>query len=65
MHRGKIVHFALAMKGEGMPLPNPPVDGANDLPLPLPTLFTRALRRGLFLMSESDFPFHPRPFIVE
>jgi hypothetical protein len=33
MHRGKIVRFALAMKAEGMPLPNPPVDGANDLPL--------------------------------
>jgi hypothetical protein len=23
------------MKVEGMPLPNPPVDGANDLPHPL------------------------------
>jgi hypothetical protein len=32
MHRGKIVRFALDMKVEGMPLPNPPVDGANDLP---------------------------------
>jgi hypothetical protein len=30
MHRGKIARFALAMKAEGMPLPNPVVDGAND-----------------------------------
>jgi hypothetical protein len=37
MHRGKIVRFALGMKEEGMPLPNPAVDGANDLPLPLQT----------------------------
>jgi hypothetical protein len=37
MHRGKIVRFALAVKAEGMPLPNPPVDGANDLPHPLST----------------------------
>jgi hypothetical protein len=33
MHRGKIARFALGMKVEGMPLPNPAVDGANDLPL--------------------------------
>jgi hypothetical protein len=32
MHRGKIVRFALDMKVEGMPLPNPEVDGANELP---------------------------------
>jgi uncharacterized protein YecA (UPF0149 family) len=33
MHRGKIARFALDMKAEGMPLPNPSVDGANDFPL--------------------------------
>jgi hypothetical protein len=38
MHRGKIVRFALDMKAEGMPLPNPAVDGANDLPLLLSTV---------------------------
>jgi hypothetical protein len=38
MHRGKIVRFALAMKVEGMPLPNPAVDGANGLPRPLLTV---------------------------
>jgi hypothetical protein len=30
MHQGKIVRFALVLKGEGMPLPNPSVDGANE-----------------------------------
>jgi hypothetical protein len=35
IHRGKITRFALAMKAKGMPLPNPPVDGANDFSLPL------------------------------
>jgi hypothetical protein len=35
MHRGKIACFALGMKAEGMPLPNPAVDGANDFPHPL------------------------------
>jgi hypothetical protein len=34
MHRGKIVRFALGMKAEGMPLPEPPVDLANELPHP-------------------------------
>jgi hypothetical protein len=38
MHRGKIARFALGMKVEGMPLPNPAVDGANDVPLPLLTV---------------------------
>jgi hypothetical protein len=37
MHRGKIARFALDMKVEGMPLPNPSVDGANDFPFPLST----------------------------
>jgi hypothetical protein len=32
MHRGEIARFALDMKEEGMPLPNPAVDGANNLP---------------------------------
>jgi hypothetical protein len=35
MHRGKIARFALGMKAEGMPLPNPSVDGANDFMLSL------------------------------
>jgi hypothetical protein len=38
MHRGKIARFALGMKVEGMPLPKPPVDGANDSPHTLSTL---------------------------
>jgi hypothetical protein len=31
----KSQRFALAMKVEGMPLPNPAVDGANSFPLSL------------------------------
>jgi hypothetical protein len=38
MHRGKIARFALGMEAEGMPLPNPAVDGANDLPLLISTV---------------------------
>jgi hypothetical protein len=30
MHRGKIGCFALVLKAEGRPLPNPAVDDANE-----------------------------------
>jgi hypothetical protein len=46
MHRGKIVRFALAMKAEGMPLPNPAVDLANESPL-----LTSARSHGRFFVA--------------